>query len=140
MGKYDSIIRLPHHVSEKHPQMSPEKRAAQFQSFMALSGFTGAIAETGRLTESRKDPGSDLLQMLEGKLSILRAESAEQAHPEVTVTYFRPDEKKKGGAYLCITGKIKKIDGINRILIMDDGTKIAAGQILDLQIQADIPE
>ena len=140
MGKYDSIIHLPHHISEKHPQMSMDKRAAQFQPFMALTGFSGAIAETERLTESRKIPGSDLLQILDEKLSVLRAETAAQRHPEVTVTWFKPDGKKKGGAYVCITGTVKKIDGISRTLLMDDGTKIAAGQILDLQIQDLFPE
>ena len=29
--KYASIINKPHHVSKRHPQMPPEKRAAQFR-------------------------------------------------------------------------------------------------------------
>lgn len=44
--KYDDIIDLPHHVSKKHPQMSREKRAAQFAPFAALTGFEDAIMET----------------------------------------------------------------------------------------------
>ena len=46
MGLYDDIINLPHHVSEKHPQMSMLQRAAQFAPFAALTGHDKAIEET----------------------------------------------------------------------------------------------
>ena len=40
--------------------------------------------------------------------------------PKVTVTYFQPDEKKNGGAYVTVTGSVKKIDAVeNTPLIYD---------------------
>ena len=45
-GPYDDIINLPHHVSQKHPQMSMQDRAAQFSPFAALTGHGAAIRET----------------------------------------------------------------------------------------------
>ena len=45
-GKYDDIIKLPHHVSKKHPQMSLEARSAQFAPYAALVGYDEAIKET----------------------------------------------------------------------------------------------
>ena len=48
---YNDIIELPHRVSDKHPQMSLEKRAAQFAPFAALTGFEAAISETERVWE-----------------------------------------------------------------------------------------
>ncbi|MBQ8084512.1 MAG: hypothetical protein IJ232_00220 [Lachnospiraceae bacterium] len=43
---YDDIINLPHHISERHPQMSLYKRAAQFAPFAALTGFEDVINDT----------------------------------------------------------------------------------------------
>ncbi len=51
-GPYDDIINLPHHVSQKHPQMSMYQRAAQFAPFAALSGHDRAIEETAKRHES----------------------------------------------------------------------------------------
>ena len=51
--KYNDIINLPHHRSEKHPQMSMINRAAQFSPFAALTGHDAAIKETARLTDER---------------------------------------------------------------------------------------
>ena len=53
MGKYDDMINMPHHVSNKHPQMAREDRAAQFSPFAALTGHEAAIRETARLAEEK---------------------------------------------------------------------------------------
>ena len=52
---YDDIIDLPHHVSERHPQMSMYNRAAQFAPFAALTGHNAAITEAARLTEAEQE-------------------------------------------------------------------------------------
>ncbi|MBR5052656.1 MAG: hypothetical protein IKW91_05475 [Bacteroidaceae bacterium] len=48
---YEDIIKLPHHVSKKHPQMSMLQRAAQFAPFAALTGHDEAIEETANKHE-----------------------------------------------------------------------------------------
>ena len=35
--------------------------------------------------------------------------------PAVTITYFIPDTKKDGGAYITVSGNIKKIDKYKNI-------------------------
>ena len=50
---YDDIIDLPHPEPQIHPRMPLHDRAAQFSPFAALTGHSAAIAETGRLTDSR---------------------------------------------------------------------------------------
>ena len=53
--------------------------------------------------------------------------------PEVTVTWFRPDERKEGGAYLTTTGRLKKIDALGRRLVLLDGTGIPLEDVADLE-------
>ena len=45
---YNDIINLPHHQSNRYPQMAISDRAAQFAPFAALNGHSEAIAETER--------------------------------------------------------------------------------------------
>lgn len=48
MGNYDDIIDSPHHVSNRHPQMSMWNRAAQFAPFAAMSGYDEAIKKSDK--------------------------------------------------------------------------------------------
>ena len=53
--------------------------------------------------------------------------------PEVTVTWFRPDERKSGGAYITTTGRLKKIDEIERVLVLTDGARIPLEDVAGLE-------
>ena len=59
---YSDIIDMPHHVSEKHSQMSMWNRAAQFAPFAALTGYDNVITETAKENEisyNRKESDDD---------------------------------------------------------------------------------
>lgn len=130
-GPYDDIINLPHHVSTTHPQMSLANRAAQFSPFAALTGFEAAIAETGRLTDGRIELAEGTIAALDTKLGILA--DAMDTRPKIAVTYFQPDERKEGGAYVTATGSVKKIDDFERVIILVCGKKIAIADILEIE-------
>ena len=53
--------------------------------------------------------------------------------PEIKITYFEPDKKKSGGAYISVTGTVKRIDEYERIVIMSDGKKIRIDEIFGLE-------
>ena len=128
---YDDIIHLPHHVSKTRPQMSMEDRAAQFSPFAALTGYDAAILETGRLTEDKLELGEETQAILDRKQRYL-AEIID-TKPEITVTYFVPDEKKSGGAYSTVTGFLKRIDEYERELVLTDGRRIQLDAVLDIE-------
>ena len=130
MKSYEDIMYLEHHVSKKHPQMSRYNRAAQFAPFAALSGHGEAIAETARLTEGKIELDDYEKLKLDEKLYILQERIAEV--PEVCITYFRPDTKKNGGAYLTISQGLKKICPQECLLVLEDDTKIKMENILKL--------
>ena len=127
---YADIIDLPHHVSKRHPQMPMEKRAAQFSPFAAMVGHDAAIRETARLTEEQLELSEDEQAIIDGKLQMIQAHIKEQ--PEVTITYFQPDEKKSGGAYVTVTGSVKKIDAVERVLVLHCGLCIAIDDIISI--------
>lgn len=131
MGNYDDIIHLPHHVSPTRSHMSMSDRAAQFSPFAALTGYEAAITETGRLTDSRIELEDYSRAILDRKLQYL-SELAWQ-HPEVTITYFVPDDRKSGGSYAELTGRLKKIDPYTRTITMMDGRRISLSEITDIE-------
>ena len=94
MPAYDDIIHLPHHVSQNHPQMSMHDRAAQFAPFAALTGYEAAVRETARLTAEKRELDAQEAEELNRRLTELAARLPD--HPEVTVEYFVPDDRKAG--------------------------------------------
>lgn len=122
MGKYDDIIDLPHHVSERHPQMPAMDRAAQFSPFAALTGHRDMIAEAERLTEKKIELEEGEQQEIMIRLQILLGKIKEK--PEAAVTYFVPDEKKSGGSYRTVCGAVIKVDGDKKQVVMENGTVI----------------
>ncbi len=127
-NSYEDIIDLPHHTSTTHPHMSAFDRAAQFSPFAALTGHDAAITETARLTETRVELDEYSKADLNRRLCILQDRMDEQ--PEVSITYFQPDTKKSGGAYITAAGCIKKMVEYERAVVMQDDTRIPIDQII----------
>jgi len=130
-GEYDDIINLPHHVSKTRQPMSMLERAAQFSPFQALTGYGAAIKETARLTDEKAELGEDDLSALNVKLRILTDHLEES--PEVSFVCFRLDERKAGGSYVSVTGKVRKIDGIKGAIIFQNGEKIQIENIVNIE-------
>ncbi|MBQ9280350.1 MAG: hypothetical protein IJ215_04840 [Clostridia bacterium] len=127
---YDDIIDLPHHTSKKHPPMSLYARSAQFAPFAALTGYEDAVMETARETSERIEIDEELKSILDGKLQLLQENI--QKKPEVTFTYFVPDIKKDGGAYVSVIGIVKKIDLYQQCIYLADKTEIPIGEIIEI--------
>ena len=128
---YDDIIGLPHPMSNKHPQMTLIDRAAQFSPFAALTGYEGAVKETARLTDERLELDEYEKEILNGKLQLIAERLSER--PEAEITYFQPDERKAGGAYVSAAGTVKKLLTHEHIVIMEDGTRIPIEDISEIK-------
>lgn len=134
-GEYDDIINLPHHVSEKHPQMSLEARSAQFAPFAALTGYDEQVQETARLTNDRKELADGLKMILNEKIVKIKEKLVDM--PEVIITYFIPDARKKGGKYVSVTGKVKKIDEFKHVIVFDNKKEIPIQEIIEITDRED---
>lgn len=130
MNQYEDIINLPHHVSPTRPQMPMSDRAAQFAPFAALTGYDAAIKETGRLTDEKIELDEEALTALDMKYQFLM--DALNDAPEVTITYFQPDERKAGGKYVSAVGVVRKVDDFERRITMQDGAKIPMDDVLSI--------
>lgn len=128
---YSDIIDHPHYVSKTRPQMSELERAAQFSPFAALTGYDAAISETGRLTDEKIELGEETKAVLDMKQQYLLDTISDQ--PEITVTYFIPDTKKSGGAYVSVTGNLKRIYEYERLMLLTTGEKIPLDDIMDIE-------
>ena len=106
------------------------ERAAQFSPFAALTGYDAAIKETGRLTDEKIELDEEALTALDMKYQILM--DAFDDAPEVTITFFQPDERKAGGKYVSAVGAVKKIDDFERRITMQDGAKIPMDDVLSI--------
>ena len=131
MPNYDDIINLPHPDPKHHPRMSMNARAAQFAPFAALTGHGAAIEETARLTDAKLELGAEELAVLNRKMELLKTLVAQQ--PEVTITYFQPDDRKAGGSYLAVTQPLLKIDDYDHQLALSSGLSIPIDDVLDIE-------
>lgn len=130
-GEYDDIINLPRHVSQKHVHMAVIDRAAQFSPFAALTGYEAAIKETARLTDERVELDEYSKDALRDRLQIIADRMEER--PIIEITYYQPDPKKHGGAYVAAVGTAKKIDEYERIVVMSEGATIPIDEIVAIE-------
>lgn len=129
---YDDIIDQPHHTSRSRRPMPLHSRAAQFAPFAALAGYEGMVTETARITDLRPEDDEDSLRMLDQQLHAMLAAAQEQ--PAVTLVVFEPDSRKEGGAYQTITGRVRRVDGVNREIILTDRTVVKMDQVCAMRM------
>ena len=128
--KYDDIISLPHHTSTVRQPMSRLSRAAQFAPFAALTGFDDCTDEAARLTSEKPELTETMQNELNEKLRIITERIDER--PEITVTYFVPDELKEGGAITLFSGSVRRIDEVERKMIFADRTELWLDNIIGI--------
>ena len=128
MSAYEDIINLPY--PQKRQRMSNTDRGAQFSPFAALTGFEAAITETARLTDRKIELDEGGKALLDEKLRKIEEEIYDR--PEVEITYFQPDLRKAGGAYLQKRGRVKKLDAYQRAVVFTDGMMIPIDDISDI--------
>ena len=133
IDNYDDIKHLTRpQYDDLHP-MSMHDRAAQFSPFAALVGYDDAVAETARLMDSKVELTEDEISELNANLNQLLDSLDEQ--PQISVTYFVPDEKKSGGRYVEKIGVVRIYDSYAGELVFMDKSRINIQDIISIKIQ-----
>ncbi|MBQ3390459.1 MAG: hypothetical protein IJG57_05265 [Firmicutes bacterium] len=131
-NSYKDIIGLPHHVSPTRKRMPLKDRAAQFAPFAALTGYGDAIQETARETTGWQDLYEDEKEYMEETLR--RLASLEDRRPEAEAVYFVRDPLKDGGSFQTVSGRVRKIDTVERKLVFEDGTGVPLADLVELEL------
>lgn len=128
--KYKDILNMKYPNPEIERDF-PDKilREAQFAPFAALTGHNDAIDEAARQTDRKIELDEYEIERLNNKLKYL-SESSEA--DEVVITYYVPDKKKDGGAYVSKSGVVIKVREYERDIVTDDGTKIPIEDIYSI--------
>ncbi len=129
--KYEDMLTLPHHVSARHAPMAMIDRAAQFAPFAALTGYDDAIRETARSTEQPIDLDESTHAQINDALKRIAEQICQE--PSVDITFFKPDRRKDGGAYVTLHSQVKKLDTYEGCLVLKDGTQIFFSQIVNIE-------
>ena len=136
IDNYNDIKHLTRpQYDDLHP-MSMSDRAAQFSPFAALVGYDDAVAETARLVGSRDELTEDEISELNANLNRLLDSLDEQ--PEISVTYFVPDEKKSGGRYAEKVDILRIYDSYANELVFTDGVRIAVADMARLDFTEEL--
>ena len=118
MNDYEDIINLPHHISQKHPQMSLEARSAQFAPFAALTGYEEVVKETERITVEKIELDEEEKSILNEQIQYILSNIDKKI--KVCIKYFVQDIKKDGGQYIIIKGIVSKIDKYKQFIVVNN--------------------
>lgn len=129
--QYNDILNMSYPNPEIEKDF-PDKilRAAQFAPFAALTGYDEAVEETARLTDSKLELDEYQKAELNDRLQFLNNSEEDEA---VSITYFVPDKRKSGGAYITKKGIVLKIRDYEKDIIMNDGTEIPIDDIIAIE-------
>lgn len=112
--------------------MSRSARAAQFAPFAAITGLDDELEETARLTDKKIELDEAKKEILNRDLIYIRDNL--QSNITATVTFFRSDGRKDGGAYITKRITVRKIDEIARKLITENREEIDIDDIFSITI------
>ena len=116
MKNYADILEADRPVTLGRTPMTRADRAAQFSPFAALTGYEAAVQETARYTDLQIELDENARELLDSRLRQLH-----RGDP-VTVTWFRPDDRKSGGAYVTVTGRFLRVDPLEQTLLLEGQT------------------
>ena len=129
--RYNDILNMPYPNPEIEKDF-PDKvlHAAQFAPFAALTGYDEAVEETARLTDSKVELDEYQKAELNDKLQFI---NNSEDNEDVCITYFVPDKRKSGGAYITKKGIVLKVREYEKDVVMEDGTEIPIDNIIEIE-------
>lgn len=128
--KYSDIINEKAPEIRTRQRMPVMDRAAQFSPFAAVVGHDAKVEETARQTDKKIVLDEQAKEIINDKIMCIIANPTD--FEGMKITYFVPDERKSGGKYVTAIGSIHKIDKLEKVIVLEDGTRVKIYDILDV--------
>lgn len=125
-------------INEKAPEIRTRQRmpvmdrAAQFSPFAAVVGHDAKVEETARRTDEKIVLDEQAKEIINDRIQSIMANPTQ--FEGIKITYFVPDERKSGGKYVSVTGNVRKIDKLEKTIILEDGTGIRIYDISEVEL------
>ena len=98
---------------------------------MIICFYLATVGETARLTAEKRELDAQEAEELNRRLASPIAHLPDR--PEATIEYFVPDDRKAGGAYVTVMGRVRRhISVPEKTLVMEDGTVIPLDEIASM--------
>ena len=127
MSKYDDIVNYNYCGSNRINKLSMNKRAAQFSPFAALTGYEDKINESNVIYDKKIILDEEEKELLDIKINSIKK------NDNIKVVYFNLLKYNKG-KYVSRNVVVKKIDFINRKLILNDMSRINIDDIISIDL------
>lgn len=136
LNDYADLYEIEYPKSKKHPWMTMHDRAAQFAPFAALTGHDAAIAEAGRLVQTKHILSDDKKCEIDETLRQIQLNLQQTRTPvNVKITYFEEDGQKEGGFYKTANVQIGKIDVAKAAVWLTTGDWISVENIFEVEAE-----
>ena len=92
------------------------------------------MKEESRLTEQRVELDEEELERLDQSLQYLkkRLQDDRETNPDMKITYFCAYQKKEGGQYRTVQGKVRRIRQYEKAVELEDRTAIPIKDIVQI--------
>ena len=124
----------------KEANKKKEEKIKELQDF--IQRFSANASKSKQATSRKRalekiELDENSKEILNDKLLLLIEKIKEQ--PAVTVIFFVADERKAGGSYVTVHGRVRKVDRYREVLILLDGTVIPLDDIVEIEGEALCP-
>ena len=76
------------------------------------------VGEEARIVREQEQLTETEMEILNQKINLIADVLEDGHHPILTFTYFLNDRMKQGGSYVTMTERVRKIDAVNRKIVL----------------------
>ena len=111
-----------------------DRQSGTVRSVLSIDRIRRGREGRSKTTEQRVELDEEELERLDQSLQYLkkRLQDERETNPDVKITYFCADQKKEGGQYRTVQGKVRRIRQYEKAVELEDRTAIPIKDIVQI--------